>query len=237
MNAPKQMQLMELGYQERSGLRDRDSYTIFYSRLCSADLAVFGINPGGNPRDPDSIIRASTTYYENWEHEYVDSRYRIQEVMLPFLKNVLVTNNKGVRQIPKANLAFRRSKGEDSFEQYHGMTLTQAMHEAMPTVCEILKFVSPKMIILEGMKDQKFRTLYCSGLAKQIRDPIWVNHWGRNVRVLEAANMYVNCLERELPIIALGHPSRFGGQPVWGGSVVPAVRKLIQQFGISVACE
>ena len=236
MNAPKQMQLMELRYQERSGLRDRNRYTIFYSRLCTADLAVFGINPGGDPGDPNKLKWASTTYYENWEHEYVDSRYRIQGVMLPFLKNVLATNNEGVRKIPKANLAFRRSKGEDSFEQYHGMTLTQAMHEAMPTICEILKFVSPKMIILEGMKDQKFRTLYCSGSTKQIRDPIWDKHRGKNVRVLEAANMYVNCLERELPIIALGHPSSFGKKPVWGSSVIPAVRKMIQQFGISVAC-
>lgn len=123
MIEPKQMQLMELRYQEHSGLQDRNSYTIFYSRLCSADLAVFGINPGGNPRDPDSIIRASTTYYEDWEHEYVDSRYDIQAVMLPFLKNVLRINNEGVRRIPKSNLAFRRSPGTDSFKQCHNMTL------------------------------------------------------------------------------------------------------------------
>jgi len=113
------------------------------------------------------------------------------------------------------------------------MTLAQAMDEAKPTVCEILEFVSPKMIILEGMKDKEFRSRYCSGLAKQIKDPIKVEYRRQMVRVLEAANMYVDCLDRELPIIALGHPSHFGTKPVWGGSVVPAVRELIRQYGIS----
>ena len=232
MNAPKQMQLMELRYQERSGLRDRNRYTIFFSRLCAADLAVFGINPGGDPGDPDKLIWASRTYYENWEHEYVDSRYPIQEVMLPFLKKVLATNDEGVRRIPKSNLAFRRSPGEDSFKRCHNMTLTRAMHEADHTVCEILEFVSPKMIILEGMKDQQFQQLYCSGSSTQIREPIMEEYRGKMVRILEAKYMHVDCLEREIPIIALGHPSHFGKKPVWGGSVVPAVRGLIQQFGI-----
>ena len=163
----------------------------------------------------------------------MDSRYPIQEVMLPFLKKVLATNDEGVRRIPKSNFAFRRSPGEDSFKRCHNMTLTRAMHEAKPTVCEILEFVLPKMIILEGMKDQQFQQLYCSELSKQIRDPIMEKYRGKLVRVLEAKNMYVNCLEREVPIIALGHPSHFGKKPVWGSSIVPAVYELIQQFGIS----
>jgi len=233
MDAPKKMQLLELEYQQRSGLIDRDWYTIFYSRLCSADLIVLGINPGGKPTDPDSIIRASTTYYENWEHEYVDSSYPIQAVMLPFLRKVMNTNNEGIRTIPKSNLIFRRSPNENAFKGLHKMTAAEAMREAQPTICEILQMVSPKMVILEGKKDRQFNQLYCSGIAEQIRDPIWDKFKGSEVRVLEAKMMHVECLDRQLPVIALGHPSHFGKRRVWGGSIMPAVRELVQEYGIS----
>ena len=93
MAGPKLMQEIEIRYQERSGLRDRNSYTIYYSQICPSDVLVLGTNPGGSPNDPSSIICASTRYYENWEHEYVDSHYPIQVVMNPLLKNVLGVND------------------------------------------------------------------------------------------------------------------------------------------------
>ena len=236
MDTLGEMQLMELKYLQLSGLldegKDRDWYTIFYSRLCSADLLVLGINPGGDPLKSKSIIRASTTYYENWEHEYVDSRYPIQAVMLPFLKNILSTNEEGVRRIPKSNLAFRRSPGENEFEGLHGMTLMKGMQEAQETIKEMLRLVAPKMVLLEGMKSDQFRQLYCKGTAKQIGKDIKAKRWGQDVRVFHADSMYVTCLEREIPIVAVGHPSHFGSNPVWG-SLVPAVREVIENFEIN----
>jgi len=236
MTIPTQkfMQQLELGYQERSDLRDRAWYKIFYSQLVRADLLVLGINPGGDPKKPKELMSASTTYYENWEHDYVDEEYPLQKAMLPFLKNILNINKESIRLIPKTNLIFRRSPKMSEFKTLHEMTETQAMIEAVPAIKQIMEFVQPKMVLLEGtsLRD-KFRVRYCSGQISELTEPIKDKHRGQRVNIFTANNMHVNCLGRELPVVAIGHPSHFGGRPAWG-AVQQATRLICERFNIQV---
>ncbi len=202
-------------YRTKSGLTERRYYSIFYSRIDPADAIVLGINPGGDPRTWTPELLASQSFYENWEHEYVDCRYAIQEPMLPFLTSVLGTDADGVRRIPKSNLAFRRSVGTDAFKATTGMTMTKGQDEAAPFVKEILAFVQPNVIILEGITlMDPFRRLYCSTNADTLIGEREYAMWrGRKVRILEARSMHVVCLNRPVTAIAIGHPSSFGMRP------------------------
>lgn len=231
-STPKLMQEMELRYQERSGLRDRDRYTIFFSQICQSDLLVLGINPGGDPKDPRTIIRASTRYYESWEHEYVDSHYPIQAVMKPFLKNVLGARDAQLRYVPKSNLVFRRAPNEDRITPIHRISKSEAYREAAPTIREIMQFVQPKLILLEGMKDKQFQQLYSSGESIRLIEPLKTFRQGSWARILDAALVNVTCLDRRIPVVALGHPSHSGHLPIWGAQVVPTVRQLMQDYGV-----
>jgi hypothetical protein len=235
---PKFMQQLELEYQGKSGLRDRARYKIFYSQLVRADLLVLGINPGGDPKKPEELMSASTTYYENWEHDYVDCvdpRYTLKHAMFPFLKNILNTNKEAIRLIPKTNLIFRRSPGVKSLPELHdGMTITEAMKEASPTIEQIMRFVQPKMVLLEGtsLRD-KFKVRYCSGQLSELAESIKDKYRGQRVNIFTANNMHVNCLGRELPVVAIGHPSHFGDKPAWG-SVQQATRSICERFNVRV---
>ena len=82
------------------------------------------------------------------------------------------------------------------------------------------------------MKLKPFHRLYCSGSTTRIVDPIPFVHRKRDIHVFDASMMYVECLKTEIPIVAVGHPSHFGGEPVWGGKVVPSVRALVERFQI-----
>lgn len=217
MDAVALMRDIDRRYQETSGLVDRRFYSIFYSRIDPSDALVLGINPGGDPSTWKEDILASSSYYENWEHEYVDCKYAIQEPMLPFLMKVFDRSKEGIRRIPKSNLAFRRSNGVDAFEDSHGMTLTSGQNEAKPFVEEIICCVSPKVIILEGITAlTAFRRKYCSrqGTTK-LGDPIHTQHYGQKVRVFCAELLDIPYLQRTIPVIAIGHPSHFGNKPVF----------------------
>ena len=48
-----------------------------YSRIDPSDALVLGINPGGDPGTWTEDMLASRSFYENWEHEYVDCKYAI----------------------------------------------------------------------------------------------------------------------------------------------------------------
>jgi hypothetical protein len=232
---PTRMQRMEIEYQEQTGLRDRDWYTIFYSQVCRTDLLVLGTNPGGSPHNPRSIVRASHRYYENGEHEYVDSCYPIQAVMKPFLKNVLGINDAELRSVTKSNLIFRRAPNEDLIAKIHGLSKGNAYREAVSTIEQMMEHVQPRLILLEGMKDNTFKQLYATGDAVPLMDPVKTHYRGSLVRILDAALMQIACLDRQVPVVSLGHPSHFGRLPVWGSKVVPTVRQLIHEFDIGIS--
>ncbi len=231
MNALELMRDIDMRYREVSELRERRFYSIFYSRIDPSDALVLGINPGGDPDTWTEDKLASRSFYEDWEHEYVDCKYAIQEPMLPFLMNVLVRSKEGIRRVPKTNLAFRRSNGVDAFRSFHQMTLTAGQNEAKPFVEEIIRCVSPKVIILEGITAlDPFRRKYCSNQPPEVLDePIFTKHRGQQVRVFCAELLDIQCLDQRTPVIAIGHPSHFGDKPIFG-SVETHTRAIVARY-------
>ena len=63
---------LDTEFRAASGLTDRRFYKIFYSAIAPAPLLVIGFNPGGETDGTD--LNASESFYENWEHDYVDFR-------------------------------------------------------------------------------------------------------------------------------------------------------------------
>jgi hypothetical protein len=145
------MRDLDREYRERSGLGDRRHYSIFYSRISQSPLMILGINPGGDPARWSMPVGADE-FCSEWQHDYVDERYEIQAVMQPLLRRVLRIDDSVLRRIPKTNMIFRRSQGVSRFrDQQSGMTMDAALREAAPTLEKIIRRVSPKAIIFEGL--------------------------------------------------------------------------------------
>lgn len=204
-------------YREASRLSERRFYSIFYSRIDPSDLMVLGLNPGGDPEIWTEELLCSTAYYDQWEHEYVDcNNYSpIQRAMLPFLMTILNTDQEGVRHVPKTNLVFRRSPGIDLFIKIHLMSFIQALKEAKPYLEEIICYVNPKVFLLEGIQTfDHFVKRFCGvSPSKEPDDVLLAHHRGNQVRIFTADLRRVTCLNREVPVIGVGHPSVFGNKP------------------------
>lgn len=214
-----------------SGLHDRRFYSIFFSRIDPADALILGIKPGGDTASWSESELASRSFYENWEHEYVDCSYPIQRTMLPFLMQVFDIDKESVRKLPKSNLSFRRAKTVDSFKDEQGMTLEEAQLEAMPFVEEIIAHVSPKIIILEGITAFNF---FCANYGQSVsgksaKPPIFTLHNGKQVRIFCESTLHVGCLGREIPIVGIGHPSYFGSKPEWK-AVTQRTKEIVAEF-------
>ena len=243
MNATALMKDIDRRYREYSGLSDIRYYKIFFSRLQSADVLVAGINPAGNPEDwPEEVrqyypgawierVLANDFWFEKDEHEYVNCRYPIQQTMLTFVTDILQATPNDIRNVPKINLAFRRTPRTDNqvFRRIHGMTLTGAQQEARPFVEEILKYVKPRVILLEGITGlEAFRRGFCSrGFGSQLAEPIWTDWRGSRARIFAGCEMYIDCLQRPVAAVALGHPSSFGNKPEFHEATI-AARKVVQ---------
>jgi hypothetical protein len=218
------MQDIARRYQNVSGLSERRFYSIFFSRIDPSEALVVGIKPGGDPSKWSESELASQSFYENWEHEYVDCDYPIQRAMLPLLMEVFGISKEEVRKIPKSNLAFRRASSVETFKFEQGITLDEAQREAKPFLEEMISFISPKIILLEGITTfDFFRANYCQGKVDQnLGIPIYTQHRGRQVRIFFGEKLFVNCLGREIPVIAVGHPSYFASKPEW----VKVIRRI-----------
>ena len=230
MNTIERMKDIDERYRAASGLTDRRFYSIFYSRIDPAEVLLLGINPGGDPDIWSKDELASKSFYENWEHEYVDCSYAIQQPMLPFLMTVCQVERAGVRRIPKTNMAFRRSNGVDALKASHGISMRAAQREALPFVEEILSHVAPRIIILEGVTLlDDFALLYCQLPAiEELCEPIRAKHRGSPVRILCGQSLRVRCLDRVVPVIAIGHPSHFGTKPEFR-TVTKRVAELVMR--------
>ena len=130
-------------------LRDDAWFSIFYSDVRPSPVAILGLNPGGNPKRPDTILRIST-FYENGEHEYVafrkESGYPIAGRMCTLLKESgLVLDWESIRWIPKSNTIFHRSRRLPELEDPVG-----AEQLARPFVDELLAEIDPRIILFGG---------------------------------------------------------------------------------------
>src|SRR4051812_10771232 len=84
-------------------------FKIFYSDIRRSPIAIIGLNPGGNPANPDELQRAST-FYDRDEHDYVDCKYPLAVKMRNFLlRSGIAADDDAIRAIPKLNVIFHRS--------------------------------------------------------------------------------------------------------------------------------
>jgi hypothetical protein len=221
------MQDLEARYQRASGLSDRLDYTIFYSRVRPAPLLILGWNPGGDPKDPSTVLRASDGWYENDEHEYVDSHYTIALAMRAFLVDILrLESPEPIRRLPKSNITFRRSPDAASL----GMPTRQALIEARPFLREILDRVQPSVLVLEGKQtSDAFRRHYCTdewnpGPEAPVTSPNGLH----KATIFSTSRTTLAHSRQPVTTINLGHPSRYGRRADWQ-KVVTAARSVMDR--------
>ena len=225
MKSVELMNSIDQRFRLASGLTERRFYSIFYSGIFPCRLMVIGFNPGGDPGTWTESALASRSFYENDEHEYVDCNYPIAVAMRTFLIGVLgLQSHDEIRRIPKTNLIFRRSRGQD----YLGMKKSEAIRESRPFLEEIIKAVSPENIVLEGVTTlDEFEKAYCTGVRQSVDGETIKTPNGRN-----SANIYrydtarVECLGRTVKLIGLGHPSKYAGRVEWSRVMLRAKAAL-----------
>ena len=228
----KFMSVLDADYRKETGLSARSDYSIFYSRIRPSEVLVIGYNPGGNPETWDESQLASRAFYENDEHEYVDCHYPLATAMRSFLIQSFSLPNEGrIRQIPKINLIFRRSRSQD----HMGSNEKSYLSEAKPFVERILARVAPRLIIVEGTTTlSEFGRMYCSAVSSDSRQLEITTPNGRHpARLFKAAQAVLNVTKNPIQLIAIGHPSKYSRRPQWT-QVIDRARALIQEMGIAI---
>jgi len=117
------MRDLEARYCETSGLTDRAHYKIFYCPIRRAEILTFGINPGGDPAEilPGGVgTGASSTYYENDEHDLLDCDWPENTGLRKLLVPLVGGRIEEVRhRVVKTNMAFRRSSKVSKIDIKH----------------------------------------------------------------------------------------------------------------------
>lgn len=225
MDAIEFMQKLDADYRAASGLTERRLYSIFYSRVAPSHVMVIGYNPGGDPDHWDESLLASRSFYENGEHEYVDCHYPLAVAMRRFLTATFSLDSvEQIREIPKTNLIFRRSPGQDSLT----LRPAAALDEARPFVEKIIQRVQPHAILFEGTVTlDQFERIYCEDVSRFQDGPPVTTPNGRNhATIFRLDSGHVRCLGRRVTLIGLGHPSKYAGRAEWH-EVIARARRVI----------
>lgn len=216
------MKDLDQRFRQASGLSERRFYSIFYSQVFPAPLLLLGFNPGGNPGTWEESLLASRSFYENGEHEYVDFRHdsKFYRAMQSFLMQVLhLSNANDIRGIPKTNLIFRRSSQSDSgiFRRQQSISLSEALAEAQPFVEEIIQRVQPQAILLEGKQTlELFVKNYCTSWESTVDgEPVTTPNGKYRAVLYQARQGFVQVLQRNLPLVSIGHPSKYAARHEW----------------------
>ena len=172
MNMLSFMKDLEQRYKITSGLGDRSWYKIWYCKIKPTPIFVLGKNPGGNPTliAPDGqrmlngsshMNAASATYYENDEHDLIDCDWPENRIV-GLLVDILQGAPADIRHaVVKTNVTFRRSPSQNALAKYHRLNFGEAIHESDPFLREIIEKVSPRLIILAGVKLEEFIDHHC----------------------------------------------------------------------------
>jgi hypothetical protein len=185
-------------------------FKIFYSDIRRSQVAIIGLNPGGNPAKPDELQRASTVYDRN-EHDYVDCKYPLAVKMRNFLlRSGIAADDDGIRAIPKLNVIFHRSVSL--------ATLGGADHAARvsaPFVKEMLCEIRPEFLLFEGAAGFATYRRFVDGVSAARPIPIGAPH----VRV------HV-CDPNDRTIVVLSHPTGYRWRAVDWNRAMEEVGRL-----------
>ena len=215
------MKDLDARFQDASRLTSRNFYSIFCSRIDESPVMVTGINPGG--RTDGSHQLASQSFYEDGSAELADMDYRIATIMRPALLTALETNDLTVlRKVPKTNTIFQRSPTTGEFSR---VELAANAKLCAPFLAEMIAFVKPKAIVLEGLGARENLVAHLATAVRTIEsETVRGMRRGRMSRFFQKDIAFLNPLGREVTLLTLGHPSHFGQLPTWEGAV-DALRK------------
>jgi len=227
------MRELDAEFRVHSGLSDRRHYKIFYSQVHASPLLVLGLNPGGETDGTD--LNASNSFYENGEHDYVAFRhhgraYSLAGPMWELLSTALGTRSDDeLSRVPATNVVFRRSRSSGTL----GMPWRDAARESAPVLRSILRAVDPKAILLLGGSAYSlFTAEHCApgSLAVSSTPAEVTTPNGRGEAcIFRSAQAHVIALDRRVPILMVGHPSKFARRTQWPqvlSSVTTQLRRL-----------
>jgi len=211
------MQSIDEKYRAAAGVRDRREYKLFYSHIHPFPLLVLGQNPGG-AKDGKHYV-ASNSYFENWEHDFVCFRrnpeYSLAAPMCALLSQVLATHSAdAVRQVPVTNVIFRRSQNTAALT----LTPIAAAKEAKPYLEQIIQAVSPKVILfISKTAYDLFAKLHCrpGSVVEQSAPRVFTPNGSNSACIFLRAEGYVENLARQVPLLMVGHPSKYASRDEW----------------------
>jgi hypothetical protein len=232
--APRRMEDIGIAYRIASSIADRRYYKIYYSHIHPFPLLILGQNPGGETDGTD--LAASDSFFENWEHDYLcfrnDSRYALARPMCSLLAAGLDTSSIDVlRQEPATNVIFRRSRNTKSFD----LSTTKAAAEAKPFLQEILVAVNPMAVLLVSKTAYDlFARFHCQAgsIKEDAGGKLFTPNGKSDACIFLCAQAHVLGIDRSLPLLMVGHPSKYAGRNEWP-QVVSSVKQALQRFKIS----
>jgi uracil-DNA glycosylase len=227
------MATLDRDFRDATGIRERRHYKIFYSHVHPFPLLVLGQNPGGASDGTD--LCASDGFYENWEHDYVhfraDARYRLAGPACDLLASALgASSPEELRRIPASNVIFRRSRNTAGLR----LSPARAAEESKPFVERLLQAVDPKAILFfSGGAFDLFMKHHA--LARSWRPepaPAITTPNGRSEACLFKEGVArVPTLGREVSLIMVGHPSKYGSRAEWP-AVTSALGEAFRRIGL-----
>jgi hypothetical protein len=230
------MPALDAEFRAGSGISERRFYKIFYSHIHRFPLLVLGLNPGGETDGPD--LSASDSFFENWEHDYVMFRhhgrqYSLAGPMYDLLSTTLGTSSDDdVRQVPATNVIFRRSRSSSALS----VSPRVAAHESAPVLRKILLAVSPRAILLLGSSAYElFVAEHCEpGTLSVNASPseVFTPNGRSNASIFRSAQAQVTTLDRTVPLLMVGHPSKYAGRARWP-EVLASLAHELRRVGVA----
>ena len=214
---PALMREIDRDYRAVTGFSTPGQYKIFYSRIDPCPLLVLGQNPGGAEDGPSLV--ASASFFENWEHDIPrfrnDPRYSLARPLYDLLSAALDTRSVDViRQVPMTNVIFRRSRDTQSLS----MDPRQAALEAKPFLSRIITAVQPRAILLiSSTAYSLFTKLHCkpATVTESKADAVFTPNGRSPAQIFRRADALVESVGRTMPLLMVGHPSKYGSRGEW----------------------
>lgn len=226
------MAALEDEFRAVSGLSDRGHYRVFYSHVHRCPLLVLGYNPGGQPGDP-GLFTASDSYFENWEHDFVEFRFeRRYAVAAPAFEMLCVALNTRdeslIRQVPVSNVIFRRSPNMDKMA-------SRLARESAPVLSQIIQIVQPRIVLtMTKVAYEQFLTLHCQGDFAHCSDPVRTPNGASPAVVYTHCSAALKATGEQATIICTGHPSKYSSRREWP-HVLERVRQAFEANGVTAA--
>lgn len=208
------MRDLERRYQQSSGLKSREHYSIFYGPLRPSKFLMMNANPGGSPQSYTIVDVAAG------EHEYIEGRNsgpttRNGAELLHYIASS--SDPESIRGVQVLNRYFRRSPGVDKAVQ------SQHMVEARPFLQELITYIQPEAMLFGGDTGVELFANAHGGRAKgavPLKGPNG-SHEAVYFREYELSLPYY----RKIPAYGVYHPSKMNG--VFRKEVFPLLRERL----------